>query len=662
MSVSEFGRFDMSPAGPFEAGSYTTITFTYTIGEVGLKRGGRLRIATPNQGWGEPLVLCPNPIDELVCGAARRHNPWKPINTTFAVETATEAWIKMWTEERMVSPVPDGEMWAWASRATVWRWWMVADVEVADFEPGDRITIVYGDTEDHPGGIRIQPFPQGHERPFVCVVDVEGNGALREVAGSPVYPTIVSGPPARMVAVAPSVVAQGEALTVRASVLDRNLTPPCSDYEGPVTLASEGDALYAPDASLVRERNAWEAADVTARRPGVERIRVRSDVGESEAHPVLVTPDKEDRLYWGDIHAQCVYHQWKSSEGRGDSSLTPAALFQYARGCSLLDFVANSNGGCPSPSNPGWEETQQAVIDAYEPGRFVSLKSWECGMGPQGDRCLIYREADVEPNFSLPRRDSHCPTNAHALLRFCRESPYHIITIAHHLMKYMDWTVFDPDIDRLLEIYSCWGSYESRDDNPLNDKRRPRNQSAMYALGLGYTTGVVAAGDSHVGYPGRSLMHADPYMCQNWKAGLAAVYAPELTRETIWDALYSRYCYGTTGARIVLRFHLNGTRMGSILGYASDDSRLCRRDLQVVVCGTDYIRRVDVIKNNGLFFRMCPEGDYAEFTITDCLDSLPLTRDWYYVRVFQADGNAAWSSPIWVGPEGPADPSRPLGE
>ncbi len=202
---------------------------------------------------------------------------------------------------------------------------------------------------------------------------------------------------------------------------------------------------------------------------------------------MLVAPDKEENIYWGDIHAQCVYHQWKPLEKRGDSNRTPAELHQYARECSLLDFVANSNSGCPAPTNPGWEETQQAVVDFYEPGRYVTLKSWEWGLGVQGDRCLIYREADVEPNFPIPRRGDRDPTNAHACLRFCRESPYRIITVNHSFMKYLDWSVFDPELDRVIEIYSCWGSYESREDNPLNSKRRPRNQSAMYALGLGYT-------------------------------------------------------------------------------------------------------------------------------------------------------------------------------
>ena len=124
MSDGSYGTFEISPGGPYEAGSFTTLTFTYTVGGAGLKQGGRLRIATPNQGWGEPLVLCSNPIEETVRGPARKHNPWKPINTTFDLQTDTDAWVKMWVEERWVNPVPERPGWEWARRATVWRWWI----------------------------------------------------------------------------------------------------------------------------------------------------------------------------------------------------------------------------------------------------------------------------------------------------------------------------------------------------------------------------------------------------------------------------------------------------------------------------------------------------------------------------------------------------------
>jgi hypothetical protein len=44
--------------------------------------------------------------------------------------------------------------------------------------------------------------------------------------------------------------------------------------------------------------------------------------------------------------------------------------------------------------------------------------------------------------------------------------------------------------------------------------------------------------------------------------GKACVYAPELTREAILDAIRARHTYGTTAARIFLDMRVNGHLMG----------------------------------------------------------------------------------------------------
>ena len=120
----------------------------------------------------------------------------------------------------------------------------------------------------------------------------------------------------------------------------------------------------------------------------------------------------------------------------------------------------------------------------------------------------------------------------------------------------------------------------------------------------------------------------------------------------MWDALYDRRCYGTTGARIVLDVRLGDAIMGSIVECDESDPRLARRSLRVCVAGTDWIRTVDVLKNNEVVHTHRPRSDAAEFVYEDTLDRPPSSRDWYYIRVLQADGNMAWSSPIWIGPRG----------
>jgi hypothetical protein len=65
-----------------------------------------------------------------------------------------------------------------------------------------------------------------------------------------------------------------------------------------------------------------------------------------------------------------------------------------------------------------------------------------------------------------------------------------------------------------------------------------------------------------------------------------------------------------------------------------------------VRCPAD-IDRIEVCRNNGFIYTNSPKGREAELTFTD---REPLEgRSYYYVRVLQADGEIAWSSPVWFG-------------
>ena len=126
--------------------------------------------------------------------------------------------------------------------------------------------------------------------------------------------------------------------------------------------------------------------------------------------------------------------------------------------------------------------------------------------------------------------------------------------------------------------------------------------------------------------------------------------APELTRAAIFDGLYQRRTYGTTGARILLDFRVNGEPMG---GQTSADTS---PRLSVTVNGTDRIESVEIFRYSG------PDGG---FTLVHHAHPDALDFEWsgvdggfrddsiYYLRLRQHGtirGRVvmAWSSPIWV--------------
>lgn len=65
-----------------------------------------------------------------------------------------------------------------------------------------------------------------------------------------------------------------------------------------------------------------------------------------------------------------------------------------------------------------------------------------------------------------------------------------------------------------------------------------------------------------------------------------------------------------------------------------------------MVCGTDKIISVEICRSGKLFRTYHSGREVIEF---DEVDEEKFTGSlWYYVRVKQADGQMAWSSPIWV--------------
>ena len=117
--------------------------------------------------------------------------------------------------------------------------------------------------------------------------------------------------------------------------------------------------------------------------------------------------------------------------------------------------------------------------------------------------------------------------------------------------------------------------------------------------------------------------------------------APELSREAIFDGLYHRRCYATTGTRTYLDFRLDGKLMGSEI----NAPRGASLPYQIVTAGTDSIAKIEFIQTHrrGTLFR------HDGSQVVRLNGELTFDRScWTYVRVTQTDRNMAWSSPVWV--------------
>ena len=115
---------------------------------------------------------------------------------------------------------------------------------------------------------------------------------------------------------------------------------------------------------------------------------------------------------------------------------------------------------------------------------------------------------------------------------------------------------------------------------------------------------MLASSDNHVGMPGRSYPH-DRQVHTPFPGGLAAVWSPKLSRDSIFDAIRQRRCYGTTGARIVLQFRLNGKPMGSDVQL---EHGRAKRLLSLKARGADAISRVEIIRDGTTIHTYAPDS------------------------------------------------------
>ena len=384
-------------------------------------------------------------------------------------------------------------------------------------------------------------------------------------------------------------------------------------------------------------------------------------------------------LHWGAIHAHSAISHCsgaKSDGGLGD-------MYIFCREAVGLDFCAITDHDLHVQQGDHWPLSKQTADLFNIPGSFATLRAYEWTSYNYGHMNVYYLDGD-DPLFLCREGVNYHDPGGHRytpddLWDSLRRSGVEAITVPHHVAANqfrMHWDYFDPDFVPVVEMASGWGRFEYFGNQPaiFSSDTLP-GYFVQDALERGYRLGFVCGSDDHCGRPGVPGIHwrsgpagrelppslaelpGNPLgvqpasLIERWESGrfirwrtLTAVYAPELTREAVFRAIQSRRCYGTTGARILLDFWLNDSCMGDLITLDDPHSSV---NIRVHVRGTDVVDQVDIVKNGQLVHRHEEEESLVvEFSWTDPEATQP--DNYYYVRVLQADGEMAWSSPIWV--------------
>jgi hypothetical protein len=276
-----------------------------------------------------------------------------------------------------------------------------------------------------------------------------------------------------------------------------------------------------------------------------------------------------------------------------------------------------------------WDVTKEVADEFTQDGVFVSFPAFEwtashgCGehCSPArpdypdwGHRNVYFRNSEVatgllrctDPDYDTPEE-----------LFSALPAPDLATTIPHHTAaprEPFDWSTLNPDYDRLVEIVQRRGDYEA--------------DVVEHGWAAGHILGVVAGSDSHIAASG-------------FPQGVAAILAPELTRDALFDALLSRHTYATTHGDILLHFFADGEMQGTVLSARSSVALSGE-----IVSRSGAISLVELVDNGEAVATWEPEQDSSlRFESVQQVGEDP---HYFYVRVALDNGHRAWSTPVWV--------------
>ena len=498
-----YGEVCLEPRDEVVAGSYGTWALTYTAGKKGVATGGRIRIYTDSDSdRATPQMDDPAGADYLTIEAPKAARVGVLVQSVLSVTLVVNG------------------------RA---------------LQSGEQVVVTYGDRNEGGPGFRSQTFQEARHY-FWVDVDSAGDGKVVTLPEPP-YLRIVGGQAEKLVATVPSMVLAGERFQIQVRAEDA-WGNPAAAYRGTVAIQSGNVTIPTKQLTFGEgDKGVQWIEGCTVTQTGIHRLTVMDEkVGlTAQSNPTLCQEAKTPyNLYWGDSHGGQIAMAEKISD-----------FFQYARDVAAIHFAGYQRNDHVL-SKRDWA-LQQAAERAYnQPGRFVALPGyeWSANTNRGGHHNVYFRRHDQpirRSDHSGLEDKSDADTDLYHILdvyKAFRNSD--TVITAHVGGEHSDLTYHDPALEPGVEVTSDHGTFEWILEEVLQ-----RN----------YKMGFFGGSDSHNGRPGNDT---PGFQHRRYaKAGLAAVYAPELTISEVLSAYKDRCIYATTGARILMHTEAAGHLMGS---------------------------------------------------------------------------------------------------
>lgn len=525
-------------------------------------------------------------------------------------------------------------------------------------DAGDNFTIIVGspkpkDKQGQKNGTRAQTYAQ-RRRAFLLFVDPSGKRRFEEpesftldIRGNVLHTINV---------VTPSLVDRNRRFDILVRFEDEfgNLTSHAPDH----TLIevsyehlreSLNWKLFVPETGFISLPNLY------FNEPGTYTIQLKNHLTKQafRSPPIRCFPENGKSMFWGLLHGESI---------KVDSTENVESCLRHFRDERAINFYGTSPfENQEETSNDIWKLISQNVAEFDEADRFTTFLGfqWEGEAKKEGLRTFVYAKDSKQ---LLRKKDIK---NSSLKKIYKSLSPKECIAIpAFTMAKGMDYDFsdFNPDFERVVEIYNSWGSSEcsKKAGNPRpiigpakKGIQETEEGSVVRALLMNRRFGFVAGGlDDRGAFAGLYEGEQEQY-----SPGLTAIIANEHTRASLFEALYNRSCYATTGERILVGLFLAGLPMGSELNTQEKHGLNVNRHLSGYVAGTTRLKKIEIIRNGKVIKTFEPKDYHYDFTYDDMTPLSQITINakdnkapfiFYYIRVTQDDGHIAWSSPIWV--------------
>ena len=317
-----------------------------------------------------------------------------------------------------------------------------------------------------------------------------------------------------------------------------------------------------------------------------------------------------------------------SHTGLSDGEGTPAQAFAYARDVGGVDFFAVTDHSHFFDHDLDWKRSVAwanlcRIADEYnEDGKFVAIAgfemTWNDGTGHINTFNTPWFESRNNPAMNLPAY--------YEKLASCPDSISQWNHPGRVYGDFREFAYYSAAIDKVVHLIEI-----ASGDGPVRGPGYyPSYEYYFKALDKGWHVAPAIGQDNHRG---------------DWATANEArtvVLAESLTRASLYESIRKLRVYATEDRNLRLMYMINGQIMGSTLSAPGV--------LNIYIEANDpdmgdNIAKIDLIADGG---EVVMTAEFSSARAVWKIDQLNYgNKKYYVVRVEEADGDLAYSAPIW---------------